>query len=626
MLLFCLQLSAENELSPPPFSATADDTAQASVSSRFSALEYQQHVLRGLAPLLGKSHEKGFVVAEDDILNRLAQYKIVFPTHAINRKLIVDELLIEQYLQTAYNLAPPDHVIDKIFDKLQGLAGSRRLNRESLRPLLRSHGLLMHPQVLADCAELNLSARAEAMQKEAAENKPWPQELVQIPGDASECLAYVRSPSECLITVAQLNSMLGITQPSHAIAIDSARLAALRLILENHFYVAKAEHEGFGSSAELDERLEEMIQLDLLTSRLRRFGPPISDEGYLAYVYDKYYHEYFSRRTIPYVYLWGSSDSMAIEALHDTLSRRAAGHSQGTASTDRSYPILFAQPMGPFCLDSLPVALHHACDTLAPGEMSQPYHAAFGSYIFVMDSVAVRRGTSFHDAKLRLIYLATRERWLNPDSVCRAHALEEFTSNPQRFRSPDTLFLLCRLTTHNTADTLMRSDTAQPAPRTLLSTDLPPPIRIALELAFKAAAADKRRLFVSTLLGRFACEVDSIHPGGKPLRFKDVEHRLVEEYRRREFADADFEPAQPDAVRQRVYRGHAYSQLYQAALWERIQLNTVSNDTADSGDAADCPTAEERALEQLANEFGAWFNSLSINKNALFRKQSRTRQ
>lgn len=617
VLLAHHSLGATDDLPLNPLGSNDDGAELTSSSPRYYAFEYQQQLLRSVAPLYKSALQKHFIISDEAIEQRLAHYKQAFPKQSINRKLLMDELQIEQFVRTEYNFIPSDHAMDKLFQTLQAQARPHVLNRESLRPLLNAHGLLTHPEVARYCAELTASALAAAMQQNAADNKPWPAEQIHIPGDGSECIARAPNQNSCLITIAQLNSMLDIAKPSHKTPLDSARAEVLRLLLQNCFYAQKAAQEGFGKGAETEERIEEMITMNQLTARLRQFGPPVTDEDYLYYIYDKYYHHLFSRKTTLSVYLWGSSDSTAIQELHATLSPRSRSSTRPSANAPLTSSSI--QAVGPICLDSLPPAFSSACDTLAPGELSQPLHTPYGSFIVRMDSVAVRRGISFHDAKFRLTYLATRERWINPDSICSARAQAFFTAHAEQYRTPDTLFVRSWLTTHEKASTLSLPDTARTAPRRLRSTDLPTTIRLSLEQAVKADGSVKKRAHFLSALGTWFCLIDSIHPGGKAMDFEQVEETLIEQVRQSEFSETDFEPAHSDSVRLAVYHQHASSQLYQAELWERIQLQTQSEHHSSSAKDSDERTAEDTALEKLLNDFNQWCTTLSINEQVLYR-------
>lgn len=621
LLLSALVLWAANESDPGAQGVSDAEAPIAAEPARLTALEYQQHLLRAVAPLYKQALQQGPSVSEEEIQRRLAHYKRAFPNQRINRKQLADELLIDKYLRAQYRYAVSQQELDERFRFLQANTDTLALDRKSLQPLLESHALLAHPEVVAYCAELSGAAIAAAMQKKAAENKPWTGEQINIPGDGSACVASLANERACLVTAAQLNAMLAIAKPSHTVPLDSARLATLRLMLENLFYTAKAEEEGFGTGTEVDERIEEMIAMEQLTSRLRQIGPPVTNPDILHFIYDKYYHQFFSRRTTTYASLWGSSDSAAIEVLYAKAVSPSPSDSQAE-STSAAAQYLWAHSRGPLCADSLPDELARICDTLSPGEFSRPYHSPYGSFFFHKDSVALRRGISVQDAKLKLIYLATRERWLNPDSVYRAQAHRQYVTNPTRYRTPDTLFIRCWLTNGQGPGNGTTPDTATSSPRVLRSTQLPTPIRISLEQALQPDSTGRYRAHFVTTLGTFFCKVDSIHPGGKPLGFPQVEQALIQQLRQGEFSETNFEPGAIDTVQQLVYRQHARSQLYQTALRERIQLRTQSGQQQNTPEPSDAPSAEDIAVGQLFDAFNLWYATLSIDECVLYRKKS----
>jgi hypothetical protein len=78
-------------------------------------------------------------------------------------------------------------------------------------------------------------------------------------------------------------------------------------------------------------------------------------------------------------------------------------------------------------------------DRLNVGQCSLPLHTSLGYFLVRLVKAVPTREISFKEAHLRLVYLATRDKFLDMDSLVDALAKKYYSANIAQFRLPDTM-------------------------------------------------------------------------------------------------------------------------------------------------------------------------------------------
>jgi hypothetical protein len=134
----------------------------------------------------------------------------------------------------------------------------------------------------------------------------------------------------------------------------------------------------------------------------------------------------------------GSSDSAYIDSLYsrfDSWRRKygARGKRIGTLPKEPELPWSYFKDR------QLPEELAALTNGLKPGECRAPFRSRTGHFLVRLIRVFPIREIPFQEAFLHVVYLATRDRFLEMDSVVETRARKYYAANPSQFALPDTL-------------------------------------------------------------------------------------------------------------------------------------------------------------------------------------------
>ena len=221
----------------------------------------------------------------------------------------------------------------------------------------------------------------------------------------------------------------------------------------------------------------------------------------LQSLYGRHYQEYFAAGEDATLDIIGSTDSAYVDSLHKVLSawskRSGAKPISSREAAKEPEPEL---PWISFREKELPRELAAVTDTFRLGQFSMPFRSRMGFFIVRLSKLVQRGEVSFDDAVPRLIFHATRNKFLNMDSVLEAQARKYYQDNKARFALPDTLELVSWLLPRDMAkshprkaaktEQASRPDTARFKPMVLSSLVLPKETRMILQ---SQARADSRK-------------------------------------------------------------------------------------------------------------------------------------
>jgi hypothetical protein len=198
-------------------------------------------------------------------------------------------------------------------------------------------------------------------------------------------------------------------------------------------------------------------------------------------------------------------------------------------------------PWAYFKEGQLPKDLIARADSLKAGQCGFPYRSPYGYFLVRLEKSVPTPEVSFESAFLRLVFLATRDKYLEMDSVVEARAKDYYAANIAQFARPDTLELRAWLiprqgtrspgmTRHDVKPRVL-SDTACYQALEIPSLALPAEVRVPLQERVRKDAAQAFFGPLSNRFGRWYFQVRSRKPaqGVLPFRLarKDILDRMT---------------------------------------------------------------------------------------------------
>jgi hypothetical protein len=525
--------AGSGDRSPPPTDPPVGSAAPS--PGRNAALDMAALNASGFA---AAAQRDGIEVSAEQVNQRVDMYKSLYPGQEVGPDKVRTLLLAEKYLE-ANGMWPRGAAPEK---GSEGKADSARFaspeQAELAKKAERLHSLLDREDTQRKAAALDDLSRIQSV-SEVEPRTMRPQSDLQLRGDPEECLAW--AGRNCLIPLREYNAATAYYPMPDGMPLDSAKAIILKRYLSEKRMALEALDKGLDRQADsLVARVKSKKEDFRWMQAALPFGMPVSDLRLLEAAYSRYYARYFARGQDVTLAIIASSDSTYIDSLHRVYRswerKRAMELKAGRPAPKE--PLL---PWSYFKKPQVSKELAALADTLKAGQCGPPTRFPQGRFLVRLAKAVPTREISFHEANQRLIYLATRDKFLDMDSVVQALAKKYYAANIAQYTSPDTLSLRAWLIPHpepspaaprgRTVKTAIVADTARFKSMEMSSLALPTGLRMALQERVKR---DSTRSFFGPLadgFGRWYFQVGSRKPGHGVLPFrlarKDILERMT---------------------------------------------------------------------------------------------------
>jgi hypothetical protein len=619
----------------------ASDSSAARVEGFYSAWKGAARSCRILLPV---AKAKGYMAAADEVAERLSCYARIFPGILIDTTLVKNEIVIEKYLTRDIGLAASDEQSGRMY---KNFVDRCRLQRppspEDVGRIFACRVLFTMDTVVQLCGELADRQRRKEAELLVTTVKPWDYREIALNADPGQCLVSDPGNRDCPVTVGMFNDYLLISRFERSLPLDVVRETAVRELLADSYFAAKAEQAGLLQDKELVQELEQIVENKLLNLiEPTESEDPVDDE-LLRRTYDKYHDRFFSEKNIKTVNIIGSTDSLYIDSLLILLKKNESDVDHSHKRT-----VINSFPWIAVSSAELPDTIVSAVDTLK-NQHCRSFKTSFGFFLCRITSVQRRKGIPFEESHEKLMYIIRIEREISqgkPDSI---RALEYYRDHVKEFLTPDTLITLAWLVpvidtrTSGTMDRKMRNqmiaeDTAAFRSMIIRSENLP--ADIADTLLRYTTDIKNRKQFIGPISSRFGTwhfSVQKSIPGGKQMPFDSVREEIIRTFAIANFPFDSIMRAEDGArILKRTVLAGAYlralrkqtattiGELSETEIAKLIENKTVKLPYSKKG-PPDRQTQKlartillERKLTDSRTEVANWMESLVVDNRILF--------
>lgn len=581
-------------------------------------------------------------VSNEEFENHFQAHKILLPEEMINKKYIKESIAIKKYLALVESIALDEFTLQSIYEQVtKQISESLRPPYSQIKPFVYCIALFENERTKDILRERSAEHNKERFEKR---NKTpcWSFDELRIKGEPETCIASVESSGECLITVRDFNVAAKV---KHNLirkigSLDSTRLRLINDMLMELYFSRKAQKNGYTDKQNLDKEIERSIKKGEYFKKFKNLGRPVSDEDALWETYGKYYDEYFSRKEELTIGIIGSSDSLYIDSLHSWMGELVKDDST-RKQKEESCRILKKIPWKESDWNDLPDELVIPTNSLKLNEFTEPIKTPYGYFIARINKIEIRDEIPFEEAPMKkLIYLATRDRYLNTDSTLEVKSYEFYKRHKHKYVTPDTLkvsacLLPCLPDSIKLCDSIINKINGNSKKITFYSTDLPENARKGIEKLYqKNRNAKKLKGPFDTRYGVFFFKVRDSKPGGKQLSFENVLDDIVYKLQNNE-GDIDIENDKEDAVLKEAQQEYLKTQVL-AGMYMNQELNTkrksqeeiwnlIQKGEIDISNFKDRPKNEivllamekydENVKNHVENNREKWLNAIVINRD-----------
>lgn len=349
----------------------------------------------------------------------------------------------------------------------------------------------------------------------------WPYEELCISGAPEECLYTDDQTNKCVITNKDFNVALRILKPIKSMPKNDARKLALICILTDYYRNTLATSTGLINNAHFNEEIGQYIEKSTQANRMRYFGRPVTDTNSLRNTYQNYYFDLFAPKRWRDIGLIGSTDSLYIDSLHEYLKENT--------------PTINNICKWSETIDTLlPDQIANVACTISPGTISTPIRTSFGFFIIKDPQEKIKEEIPFEKAINDLIYLSTRDFYLNTDSVLEEKAYNYYKQHRSEFVTQDTLIIEARLIPVCVNDTSLLKDSSflyNFKPILIKSISLPDKINAEIKSILHSKVNSDSLITLSSVYGYWVLKILNSKKGGRQLSFRSVRNMLVNKFK-----------------------------------------------------------------------------------------------
>jgi hypothetical protein len=445
----------------------------------------------------------------------------------VSEGMLIDIFRIESRFAREISSRVPDYKVEEVYNREDMPKPSPGEKQTALlKDMIKSQLYLDDPENIGN-ARRELDLAVIKKQSEAAEKeKPIPWEDLAVKNqDAGACLASTRT-GDCLVSVEEFNAYLPYADAQTGRTVAEARQQLSRFYAFQKLKSLEGRREATDPEKKnIVQHVKDVQEYRKVREALIGMGLPVTDAASLREAYQKHYREYFAERDSVWFQVLASSDSVYMDSIHRWLDRQSEKRS---VPEKKSIPDAApATPWMTFNEKDLPVELLAATDSFHVGQYSKPIKTPSGYFIVKLARIIPIPGTPPEKAQSMCIYLATRDKYSNLDSVLAAKARKYYQEHPDEFLTPDTssyrFWLVPRGKYRNIRE--YAEDTAHIRPMDKRGTDLPP--TLTKKMNAKSIPDSLGFHLVDTKFGQMLVKLIALKKGGIKIPFAKAKNGIV---------------------------------------------------------------------------------------------------
>lgn len=456
----------------------------------------------GSQALAEEAARKGLTVSSAELSRRIAGYRQLYPVGQLDSSKVRAILMAEKYLASK-GMRVDDAEVARSFPGQWAVLREAIRDSGEHRQLLRTQTLLQQAEVDREVVRLKDLVQIDLREK-AGDAPEWDVMDLQISDDTGACVAW--SGSDCFVGADEFNAACTQYRMPASLPRDSAKASVLRGYMLAKRRADQVRRSGSAKNADsILGSFKKDIDMRRWTASAFRYGTWETEERKLQAAYGRYYGRFFAARRVADFEVIGSSDSGYVDSLFrlHRAGRKKTLPGKGTAGESSREPRL---PWVRIKGDDLPAEWDSRIDSLRVGRTSRPFRTPYGFFFIRMTKVSDIPEVPYDKALYQLIYLATRDKFLERDSVAESQARRFYRENQARYAIPDTLSLLAWLIPgpvtkpppdrEGSSRGRIRHDTAVFKPLQTNSLSLPEEVRVRIQAEIRK---DSSRVFLGPM-------------------------------------------------------------------------------------------------------------------------------
>jgi hypothetical protein len=595
--------------------------------------EYRLWFIHNVYPLSQEAEKRSIQATQEEIAVQEKAFNAMFPGMPSVRDDLCSEILARKYSKTLPGACISTGSVHDAYTQLQSEFSNEAVPQiADVQPMLEMRALAKNRSVQIEIEKCNEQNRKEYDEIQKKSSETWPISDLMIYAPDDHCLAQYEDNDSCLLTVGKFNKCIQYVEVSKLFSIDAARRGAIQKILRDFYIADDARKRQAEASDAIAKAIQDWKQWKISRMKYKEFGAPVRDSNSLHEAYAAYYDALFSERRFPYFSIIGSSDSLYIDSILQALQRDMSKIDQGSDIPSKAMHRIYSFPWSYSRADLLPEEFDKYIDTMHAKDISGIIKMPYGFFIVRFDSMQIRPARQFEEVQEDLVYLATKRKWKNLDSLLAINAYRIYDSNKRLNQLADTMRVIAFLTpaiNHaaiaQDGERLMKvkhKNTLQESPEkglTILSTQLPLDIRNSLFNRFEASNGSKRMLGpVTSRYGIWNFKILDIYHGNGVLPFSFSKKRLVDSmliYESQFTPDAQWQ--KQDSALDNIALAESYAPVFLGFTdigkedWNNA-TNKNANFNADANAENDSTGKISEEKGEKNAELGAWLLKVSI--------------
>jgi len=551
---------------------------------------------------------------------------------------IEESIIIEKYLINVERIMPNDYSVKNYYDEIvKKLPSNKQVPFDKIKPFAFCIALFNHERT----KELVNNKSYEREKQEYNYKKKreyWSFKDLMINGEPDICIATEPDSGVCIIAVKDFNAAAKLSNIPKYFPKDTANNQILKRILKDIYFERQAQLSGYTKEPDFNYNVSKRMEMYKSANSFFTLGRPVTDEESLWVTYAKYYDKLFCKKEDLSVDIIGSSDSVYIDSLYNWLYQTTKNDSIKTQK-EHSAQIISKLPWQKSNWEYLPDELVVPTDSLNESGFTKPIKTLYGHFIARVDKITKIDEISFEEARWQLIYLATRDKWENQDSILEAKAYQIYEKNKSKYVTPDTLIIEAILLPYfddstkiilsNNKDIKSEFDAKHVKKLSFYSTSVPAEIKQIVEKEYNAAKTLNKLLGpIYTRYGAYYFKVKKAKSGRKQLPFRRAYNDIVYEIEKNIKRDSTVLQKEIDnyLMRKATVSIYIKDKLDINEISDNELLKLIENGKIDIPYSKNMSSSEKiyhakiqyknakgKKIEQNINE---WIKTIKINKQA----------
>jgi hypothetical protein len=613
------QINASSDWPSAVQSDSANEKQFQSIEKRYH--DHQQWFIHNVYPLSKLAEQNGIQATEEEISVQEKSFKAMFPGKLISSDENRVSVIAKKYSETVLRAPVSPGMIQYEYTRLQSEYPEESMPPQAdIKPILEMKALLHETSVRNEIEKYNKQMHIKFNEGNIKSSQTWEISDLMIQAPGNNCLVKYKDGDSCFLTVGQFNRYLRYKDITKILSIDGARRRAIQEIIRDVYIADVARKQlAVGNDTVISQARQNWMKWKTVKRKYKDLGTPVKDSISLKDAYNTYYDALFSERVTPFFSIIGSSDSLYMDSIFRAFKNEISGKDgkiKGQSKTTKNGSDL---PWSSSQAGFLPREFDKYTDTMHFKEVSGIIRMPYGFFIIRLDSVQKRPERRFEDAKMDLIYLATKRKWKNLDSMLVEKAYEIYKSNLALCNKPDTLKATFFLTPDAESMKNKKPIFEKDLERGLAVISSQLPLDISDSLASRIYASKNKKKIMGPIITRYGVwnfKVLDIKPSGGFLPFSFSKQRLIDSLVSVEVKfNLDTLWQHPDTLLDNIALGWVYSSQF-------FGINEFAKMNPDKGDALGDAKAnlenEERNLkigkgiQERNAELEVWLSKFTI--------------